>query len=415
MHTRKHNTTKLNIEDFIAKRFLKESNTKFSQTALRLSILSIALGLMVMILSVSIVTGFQNSIRNKIAAFDGHIRITNYDFNNSLELAPINTDTALENKIKNHSGIKSISAIGMKGGIIKAHNIVQGCVLKGIDENYNWSLFEDWIVKGRTPSLSSTKKSNEILISKNNANKLKLDIDSSILVYFMQDPPRIRKFTICGIYQSGFPDFDNRIIYGDLKHIRKLNKWDNNQISAYEVIIDDFKDMDAQTEWIHKEIKYDLKAQNIKTRYGFIMDWLNLLDTNVFFILGLMVMISGVGMIATLLILILEKTKFIGTMKALGATNKSIRKIFLLHAMHLSIRGLILGNALGIGLALIQKYFHIISLEAETYYMTSIPININIVTILLINFGVIVVIGLMMLGPSRIISNITPIKALRFE
>lgn len=415
MHTRKHNTTKLNIEDFIAKRFLKESNTKFSQTALRLSILSIALGLMVMILSVSIVTGFQNSIRNKIAAFDGHIRITNYDFNNSLELAPINTDTALENKIKNHSGIKSISAIGMKGGIIKAHNIVQGCVLKGIDENYNWSLFEDWIVKGRTPSLSSTKKSNEILISKNNANKLKLDIDSSILVYFMQDPPRIRKFTICGIYQSGFPDFDNRIIYGDLKHIRKLNKWDNNQISAYEVIIDDFKNMDAQTEWIHKEIKYDLKAQNIKTRYGFIMDWLNLLDTNVFFILGLMVMISGVGMIATLLILILEKTKFIGTMKALGATNKSIRKIFLLHAMHLSIRGLILGNALGIGLALIQKYFHIISLEAETYYMTSIPININIVTILLINFGVIVVIGLMMLGPSRIISNITPIKALRFE
>ena len=415
MHTRKHNTTKLNIEDFIAKRFLKESNTKFSQTALRLSILSIALGLMVMILSVSIVTGFQNSIRNKIAAFDGHIRITNYDFNNSLELAPINTDTALENKIKNHSGIKSISAIGMKGGIIKAHNIVQGCVLKGIDENYNWSLFEDWIVKGRTPSLSSTKKSNEILISKNNANKLKLDIDSSILVYFMQDPPRIRKFTICGIYQSGFPDFDNRIIYGDLKHIRKLNKWDNIQISAYEVIIDDFKNMDAQTEWIHKEIKYDLKAQNIKTRYGFIMDWLNLLDTNVFFILGLMVMISGVGMIATLLILILEKTKFIGTMKALGATNKSIRKIFLLHAMHLSIRGLILGNALGIGLALIQKYFHIISLEAETYYMTSIPININIVTILLINFGVIVVIGLMMLGPSRIISNITPIKALRFE
>ncbi|MCK5847341.1 MAG: ABC transporter permease [Bacteroidales bacterium] len=405
----------MNIEDFIAKRFLKESNTKFSQTALRLSILSIALGLMVMILSVSIVTGFQNSIRNKIAAFDGHIRITNYDFNNSLELAPINTDTALENKIKNHSGIKSISAIGMKGGIIKAHNIVQGCVLKGIDENYNWSLFEDWIVKGRTPSLSSTKKSNEILISKNNANKLKLDIDSSILVYFMQDPPRIRKFTICGIYQSGFPDFDNRIIYGDLKHIRKLNKWDNNQISAYEVIIDDFKNMDAQTEWIHKEIKYDLKAQNIKTRYGFIMDWLNLLDTNVFFILGLMVMISGVGMIATLLILILEKTKFIGTMKALGATNKSIRKIFLLHAMHLSIRGLILGNALGIGLALIQKYFHIISLEAETYYMTSIPININIVTILLINFGVIVVIGLMMLGPSRIISNITPIKALRFE
>jgi len=405
----------LNIERFIANRFLKESHTKFSQTALRLSTLSIALGLMVMILSVSIVTGFQNNIRNKIATFDGHIRITNYDFNNSLELAPITIDTALENTLSKHHGIKSISTFGVKGGIIKANNIVQGCVLKGIDENYDWSLFNDWIIEGRIPNIISDKKSTEILISKNIANKLNLDIDSSFLVYFMQDPPRIRKFTICGIYQSGFPDFDNRFIYGDIKQIRKLNKWDNNQISGYEILIDNFNKMEAQTKWIHKEIDYNLKAQNINTRYSFIMDWLDLLDTNVFFILGLMVMISGVGMIATLLILILEKTKFIGTMKAIGATNNSIRKVFLLYSIHLSIRGLLLGNLLGIGLALLQKYFHFISLDAETYYMTSIPINIDIPIILLINTGVIIVIGLMMLGPSRIISSISPVKALRFE
>ena len=405
----------MNIESFIANRFLKESSSRFSQTALRLTVLSIALGLMVMILSVSIVTGFQNSIRDKIATFDGHIRISNYDFNNSLELSPIESDTSLEESIRTHNGIKSISSFGVKGGIIKAHSIVQGCVLKGIDENYDWSNFQDWIISGRTPNIDKNKKTNEILISKKTADKLQLDIDSSFLVYFMQDPPRIRKFTICGIYQSGFPDFDNRFIYGDIKHIRKLNKWSNTQISGYEILIDKFNDMDAQTRWINEEISYDLKAQNINTRYVFIMDWLNLLDTNVFFILGLMVMISGVGMIATLLILILEKTKFIGTMKAMGATNKSIRKIFIIHGIHLSIRGLLLGNIMGIGLALIQKYFNIISLDPNTYYMTSIPINLDLTILLLLNVGVVSIISIMMLAPSYIISSITPIKALRFD
>jgi len=405
----------LNIERFIANRFLKESSSRFSQTALRLSVLSIALGLMVMILSVSIVTGFQNSIRTKIATFDGHIRITNYDFNNSLDLPPIDSDTLLEMSILNHNGIRSISSFGVKGGIIKAHNIVQGCVLKGIDENFDWTKFKSWIISGRTPNIVPNKKSNEILISKNIADKLQLNIDSSFLVYFMQDPPRIRKYTICGIYQSGFLDFDSRFIYGDLKHIQKLNKWNNNQISGYEIFIDNFDDMGTQTRWINDEISYDLNAQNINTRYNFIMDWLNLLDTNVFFILGLMIMISGVGMIATLLILILEKTKFIGTMKALGATNKSIRKIFILHGIHLSIRGLVLGNILGIGIALLQNYFHFITLDPNTYYMSSIPININIISILILNIGVISIISLMMLAPSYIISSITPIKALRFD
>ena len=405
----------MNIEKFIAKRFLKESSSRFSQTALRLSVLSIALGLAVMILAVSIVTGFQNSIRDKIATFDGHIRITNYDFNNSIELPPIEIDTNLENTLLSHKGIKSISTFAFKGGIIKANKIVQGCVLKGIDQNYNWELFDSWIIKGRKPNIKADKKSKEIIISKNIANKLKLDVDSSFLVYFMQEPPRIRKFIISGIYQSGFPDFDNKIIYGDIKQIRKLNRWNDNQISGYEVIIDNYGNMEDQTMWIHHEIDYNLKAKNINTRYAFLMDWLNLLDTNVFFILGLMILISGVGMVATLLILVLERTKFIGTMKAIGANNKSIRKIFLIHGLHLSIRGLLYGNIIGVGIALLQQYFQLVPLEAEVYYMTSIPINLNIFYILGLNIGVISIITIMMWLPSLIISNITPIKALRFD
>jgi lipoprotein-releasing system permease protein len=332
-----------------------------------------------------------------------------------MELPPIDRNDSLENIIKNHNGIKSISAFAYKGGIIKASGIVQGCVFKGVDEKYDWHNFKPWIVSGRIISLSDSLKSKEVIISKSIANKLQLGIDSSFLLYFMQDPPRIRKFTIVGIYESGFSDFDNKFIYGDIKQIQKLNKWKNNEIAGYEVILDDFDDMESQTNWIYDEIDYNLKAMNINQRYPFIMDWLNLLDTNVYFILGLMIMISGIGMIATLLILILEKTKFIGTMMAMGATNKSIRKIFIYHSLHLSFRGLLLGNTLGIGLALIQYYFKIIPLDASTYYMNAIPININPLYIISLNIGVIIIIAIMMLWPSRIISNITPVKALRHE
>ncbi len=368
-----------------------------------------------MILSISIVTGFQNNIRNKIAAFDGHIQISQYNFNNSMELPPIKRDSSLERAIKNHKGIKSISTFAYKGGIIKAGKVIQGCVFKGTDSHYNWEAFAPWIKQGRIPQYNDSTKSNEVMISQSMADKLHLSIDSNILVYFMQDPPRIRKFNISGIYQSGFPDFDNKFIFGDIKHIQKLNKWTKNQVAGYEILLDDFSSMDKQTKWVYDELNYNLKALNLNQRYPFIMDWLKLLDTNVYFILGLMILISGIGMISTLLILILEKTQFIGSIKAMGATNKSIRKIFVYHSIYLSIRGLLLGNIIGIGLALLQKYYKIIPLDASTYYMDAIPINLNVISILLLNVGVLAIIALIMWWPSHIISRISPIKALRYE
>ena len=332
-----------------------------------------------------------------------------------MELPPIDRDSALELKIVNHKGVKSISPFAYKGGIIKSSGVVQGCVFKGVDQNYDWSNFRDWLISGSIPSLNSTKKTKDIIISKLLANKLHLDIDSSILMYFMQDPPRIRKFRICGIYESGFSDFDNKFIYGDIKHIQKLNAWKNNEIAGYEVVLNNFDDMEKVSSWIYDEVDYNLKALNINQRYPFIMDWLGLLDTNVYFILGLMIMISGIGMIATLLILILEKTKFIGSMMAMGATNKSIRKIFIYHSLHLSFRGLLMGNTIGIGIAIIQYYLKVIPLDASTYYMDAVPINLNPIYIISLNIGIIAIIALMMLWPSRIISKITPVKALRHE
>lgn len=405
----------MNFEYFISRRFLKENKKRFSQTALNLSVLSIALGLAVMILSVSIVTGFQKSIRDKIAAFDGHIQVSQYDFNNSMELPPINTNKDMETLIKNHKGVKSISSFAYKGGIIKANSIIQGCIFKGIDENYDWDAFKPWIVEGNTLQLNDSARSNDVIMSQPMANKLQLKINEDFLVYFMQDPPKVRKYKAVAFYKSSFTDFDNKFIFGDIKQIQKLNRWDSNQIAGYEIVLHNFDDMDAQTEWIHDEIDYNLKALNLNQRYPFIMDWLNLLDTNVYFILGLMIAISGIGMVATLLILILEKTKFIGSIKAMGATTNSIRKIFIYHNIYLSIRGLILGNIIGIGVALFQKYLKIIPLDASTYYMDAIPININPIHILLLNFGVLVIISIIMWAPSHIISKISPVKALRYE
>jgi len=405
----------LNFEFFISRRFLKENKKKFSQTALNLSVLSIALGLAVMILSVSIVTGFQKSIREKIAAFEGHIQISQYDYNNSMELSPIQRDIKAESTIKNHTGIKSISSFAYKGGIIKSNGLIQGCVLKGVDTDYDWDAFKDWIIEGSLPQLNDSTRSNDVIISKVIANKLGIKINDDFIVYFMQDPPRVRKFKAVALYESGFPDFDNKFIIGDLKQIQRLNKWDKNQIAGYEVMLDNFDDMDKQTKWIYNEIDYNLKALNLNQRYPFIMDWLNLLDTNVYFILGLMIIISGIGMVATLLILILEKTKFIGSLKAMGAKDSSIRKIFIYHSIYLSIRGLLLGNIIGIGLAAIQYYYKLIPLDASTYYMNAVPINLNLVYIILLNVGVLLIISIIMWAPSHIISKITPIKALRYE
>jgi lipoprotein-releasing system permease protein len=287
--------------------------------------------------------------------------------------------------------------------------------MKGVGNDYDWSNIDKWLQNGKTPQYSDSTRSKEIVVSKNIASKLKLKVGDAVLMYFIQDPPRVRKFNIVGIYHSGLEEFDGRYIFGDIQQIQRLNKWDKNQVAGFEVMIDDYDDMERLTADVNDAIGYDLIAKNIRQRYPFIMDWLNLLDTNVYFILGLMVLISGITMMGTILILILEKTNMIGTLKALGATNKSIRKIFIFNALYLIGRGLILGNIIGIGLASIQYFFKVIPLDADTYYMDTIPIYFNFTYLLLLNIGTIIITALMMLWPSHIISTISPIKALRFD
>lgn len=405
----------LNLELYISKKILSKDKSNFSRPVIRLAILSIALGLSVMILSVSIVIGFQKAVRQKVSGFDAHIQISGFSNNNSYEQSSIARNQDFVSEIKEMNGVRNIQVYAKKGGILKANNTIQGVMMKGVGSDYDWSNIDKWLQNGKTPQYTDSTRSKEIVVSKNIASKLKLKVGDAVLMYFIQDPPRVRKFNIVGIYHSGLEEFDGRYIFGDIQQIQRLNKWDKNQVAGFEVMIDDYDDMERLTADVNDAIGYDLIAKNIRQRYPFIMDWLNLLDTNVYFILGLMVLISGITMMGTILILILEKTNMIGTLKALGATNKSIRKIFIFNALYLIGRGLILGNIIGIGLASIQYFFKVIPLDADTYYMDTIPIYFNFTYLLLLNIGTIIITALMMLWPSHIISTISPIKALRFD
>jgi lipoprotein-releasing system permease protein len=382
---------------------------------IRLAILSIALGLSVMILSISIVIGFQKTVRQKVAGFDAHIQISGFSNNDSYETASIDRNQDFIEDIKALKGVKNLQVYAKKGGILKANSTIQGVMMKGVGTNYDWSNVKQWLVNGEIPIYNDSTRSNDIVLSQNIADKLHLSVGDDALMYFIQEPPRVRKFHIAGIYHSGLEEFDSKFIIGDIQQIQKLNKWSKNQIAGFEVIIDDYDNLEEITSEINETIGYDLVAKNIRQRYPFIMDWLNLLDTNVYFILGLMVLISGITMMGTILILILEKTNMIGTLKALGANNKSIRKIFIYNALSLIGRGLILGNIIGIGLASIQYFFKIIPLDADTYYMDTIPIYFNFAYLIALNIGTIIITSLMMLWPSHIISTISPIKALRFD
>jgi lipoprotein-releasing system permease protein len=311
--------------------------------------------------------------------------------------------------------IESISPFALKGGIIKTDDFIHGVVFKGVDKNFNWKTFDDYLIKGEILQLNDSSTQKEVIISKLIADKLQLDTGMSIVIYFIQEPPRLDKFKIRGIYQSGFEDFDDRFVFADIKKIQQLNKWDSDDYAGYEIMLSEYENIENITTQVYRELPYDLKAKNVKDRFPFIMEWLGLLDTNVYFIIGLMIIISGITMISTLLILILERTNMIGILKAVGMPEKSIRKIFIYQAVNIILKGLFFGNLIGLGLLALQYYLEFIPLNPETYYLNTVPVVFNWLYFVILNIGTIVLVSFMMLWPSTIISRIKPIKAIKFN
>ena len=407
----------MNVEYFIAKRLFtaKEENNTYTKPILRIAILAIALSVAVMLISIMVVTGFKNDISDKIIGFGSHITISNFTNNQSYESEPISVEQDFYPLVTSVEGVKHISTFATKAGIIKTADEIQGVVLKGVSSDYDWTFFKDNLVSGSVFEVNDSVKSNQILISENISKTLDLNVGGVLVMYFAQNPPRVRKFHISGIYNTAMSDFDKLFVLGDIEHIQELNGWENNEVGGFEIQLSNFDDLDKITDEVYNLTPYNLNAQSIKEKTPQIFNWLDLQDVNVQVILILMLIVGVINMITALLILILERTKTIGILKALGATNWSVRKIFLYSAVNLIVKGLLVGNAIALSFAFLQKKLSLISLDPATYYMHTVPVNFDLTYILLLNIGTIVVCYLVLIVPSVIITKITAIKAIRFE
>jgi lipoprotein-releasing system permease protein len=410
----------LNLEYFIAKRLIvsKSYKSSVSSPIIKIAILAIALSILMMVMSVATGVGLQQKIREKISAFNGHVIVSNFDDNQSQVTAePIDTRVLPISQLNKNSFISHVQPIITKGALIRTETDVEGIIFKGVDASYQWNNLKEFLVEGKIP-IYKDGDINEVLISQFLANRLKLKVGDSFNTFFMKAQgklPSVRKFKIAGIYNSGFQEFDSSYIIGNIEHLQRINKWQPNQIGAYEIFIDDFSKLDERAKEIYKSIPPTFNSVSISEKYFSVFEWLKLFDFNILVILIIMIGVATINMVVALLVLILERTQLIGMLKALGANNWSVRKIFLYNAAHLISRGLLLGNGIAMLLLVLQKKFEIIKLNPESYYVSSAPVDINLLHILLLNVGTILICVLVLLIPSYLITKISPIKALKFD
>jgi lipoprotein-releasing system permease protein len=408
----------LNLPAFIANRLSGKDKENLSGPVTRIAVITIALGLSVMILSVAVLVGFQTEIRNKVIGFSAHIQIDNFDENASYESSPVSINQPFYPGLEDVEGIKHIQVFALKAGIIKTEDQLQGVVLKGIGPDYDWDFLKKHLISGSVFQVNDSIASGELLISGMISKKLKLKVGDEVRMYFLsgsETQPRGRKFTVSGIYETGLEEFDEVYVIGDLRHIQKLNNWNDDMVSGFEVFINDFKSLDKMGEMVYQMIGYDLNAETVTDAYPQIFDWLRLMDINVVIILVLMILVAGITIVSTLLIMILERTNMIGILKALGIKNNDLRKLFVHLTARIIARGLLWGNIAGVGIALIQDWTKILPLEEESYYISYVPVSLNISHILLINAGTFLICLVMVLIPGYIIGRITPVKAIRFR
>ena len=409
----------MNLEYFIAKRLIvsKSYKSNVSSPIIKIAILAIALSIFMMIISVATGIGLQQKIREKVAAFNGHIIVSNFDDNQSqITAEPIDSKLLTVSQLKKNGFITHVQPIITKGALIRTETNVEGIVFKGVDATYQWRNLEEFLVEGKLPTYKDGDI-NEVLISQFLANRLKLKVGNSFHTFFMKEQgklPSVRKFKIAGIYNSGFQEFDSSYVIGNIQHLQRINKWQPNQFGAYEIFIDDFSKLDQHAQEIYKNIPPTFNSVSIAEKYFSIFEWLKLFDFNILVILIIMIGVATINMVVALLVLILERTQLIGMLKALGANNWSVRKIFLYNAAHLISRGLLWGNGIAIVLLFIQKEFEIIKLNPESYYVSSAPVDINFLHMALLNLGTILICVLILLIPSYLITKISPIKALKF-
>lgn len=432
----------MKFERFIARRFMPRSKDGggFSGPLSVIAVTSIALGVLVMVMSVSILRGFQGDIAGKVAGFGSHLTVSNYVANPAFQETPIVIDSALIDRLLAVSGVRHLQCFASKGGMVKTQDQIYGIILRGLSANYDTSFFASNLVDGRLPDFSGdsgSSSSNEVLISSTIASRLKLKVGDKMRCYFWGGNTagsnaaadgiyRSRAFTVSGIYNTDLTEMDELYVIGSLSQVQKLNDWgvgDSNGandvqaplVGGYELLVDDFDRLDATAFHVLEQLPYDLNLQTIKEAHPALFSWLDLLNSNITLILTIMSLVCAIAIVSALLIMIFEKSRTIGLLKALGATNASVRRIFLLKALRLILEGIAIGNAVALALCLVQQRFQVVKLDPESYSMGHVPVDLDVTIFILISIATLAVCLVAMLLPAAYISRIHPAVTLKTD
>ena len=412
------------MESFIARRLYKseQGSRKVSRPAVLIAQAGVALGLAVMLVTIAVSFGFKYEVREKAVGFSAHLHISNYESANDYEALPIAPDTALLQMLQETPGVEHVQRYATKAGVLRADGDFLGCVFKGVGEDYDLSFYSNYLKEGELSAFSDSVISNNILISRLIADKLLLEVGDKIDAYFLQGAMRARRYTVTGIYETGFSEYDRLFIVTDLKAVQSLNRWESDQVTGVEVQLADFDKVDDMNWELgsvldRTEDRYGEQylVQSVTDINPGLFAWLDVLDMNVWLILALMIGVAAFTMISGLLILIIERTQFIGILKALGASNASVRKSFLYLGMLIIGKGMLWGNVLGLGLVALQYFTQVIPLDASIYYVSYVPMAFPWLGLVGLNIGVLLVSWVIMLAPSAIVSQISPAKVMHFE
>ena len=411
----------MNYEYFLAKRIIGNKSYKSSVSApiIKIGIAAIAISIIVMLIAIATGIGLERKIRDKAVAFNGHISISNFDSNESEGAqVPISINQDFYPEFTTVAGVSHIQAVANKFGIIRTNTDFEGLFLKGVGSDYDWRYFKDFLVEGRLP-VYTQKYSSEVLISTYLADRLGFVVGDSFQMYFMKSDsskaPSIMKYSIVGVFNSGFEELDKTYIIGDINHVQRLNRWSKDQIGNFEVFISNYNDLDRLGNEVYAQTPSTLNTLTVKQKYATIFEWIPIFTTNIYIILAIMIFVGAINMITALLVLILERTQMIGILKALGSSNVSIRKLFLYNASYLIFCGLFWGNLIGLGVLFLQKQFQFLTLDPSVYYVTVAPVYLDWTYVVLLNLMTFILCILMLLIPSFIISKISPIKAIKFN
>ena len=416
----------MKFERFIAKRFMPRSKDGggFSGPLSVIAVASIALGVVVMVMAVSILRGFQGEIAGKVVGFGSHLTVSNYAINPSYQENPVTLDNALAHDLRSLKGVKHLQSFATKGGMVKTKEQIYGILLRGLSDDYDTSFFAECLVEGKLPRFSeysdSSKPSNDVLISSTIANKLNLNVGDKLRTYFWQDQGyRSRAFAISGIYNTDLPEVDELYVIGDLRQVQKLNDWCADEVGGYELLVDNFDQLEEMRtqalSLLTNHNRYDLTVHTIKEAYPALFAWLDLLNSNITLILVIMSIVCAVAIVSALLIMIFEKSRTIGVLKALGASNASVRRIFILKASRLILQGIAIGIAVSGALCFVQAKWEVVKLNAESYHMSHVPVDTDPWIFVIISVSSAAVCLLALLLPAAYISRISPAKTIKTE